>query len=147
MQYPLNAKLLIEDYSLPVFQKLRLFDTCTKQSRPYYSLIQKQTVTLKVDMPILTCICFTFVWLTLTSEIHFVKFHPEVASCLLSRGKRKYVRLGMRLLWKYIRNYFLVYHLISHFLLYCNQKNMGFHLISKNILLPVEPLGMRMWSV
>ena len=28
----------------------------------------------------------------------------------------------------------------------CNQKNMGFHLISKNIdlLLPVEPWGMRM---
>ena len=24
----------------------------------------------------------------------------------------------MRLLWKYIRNYFLVYHLIWHFLLY-----------------------------
>ena len=24
----------------------------------------------------------------------------------------------MRLLWKYIRNYILVYHLISHFLLY-----------------------------
>ena len=24
----------------------------------------------------------------------------------------------MRLLWKYIRNYFLVYHLTSHFLLY-----------------------------
>ena len=50
--------------------------------------------------------------------MHFVKFHPEVASCLLSRGKRKYVPLGMRLLWKYIRNYFLVYHLTSHFLLY-----------------------------
>ena len=49
--------------------------------------------------------------------MHFVKFHPEVASCLLSRGKRKYTPLGMRLLWKYI-NYFLVYHLISHFLLY-----------------------------
>ena len=73
---------------------------------------------LKVDMPILTCIFFTFNWLTLTSEMHFVKFHPEVASCLLSRGKRKYAPLGMRLLWKYIRNYFLVYHLISHFLLY-----------------------------
>ena len=73
---------------------------------------------LKVDMPILTCIFFTFNWLTLTSEMHFVKFHPEVASCLLSRGKRKYVPLGMRLLWKYIRNYFLVYQLISHFLLY-----------------------------
>ena len=50
--------------------------------------------------------------------MHFVKFHPEVASCLFSRGKRKYAPLGMRLLWKYIRNYFLVYQLISHFLLY-----------------------------
>ena len=48
----------------------------------------------------------------------FVKFHPEVASCLLSRGKRKYAPLGMRLSWKYIRNYFLVYHLSSHFLFY-----------------------------
>ena len=73
---------------------------------------------LKVDMPILTCLFFTFNWLTLNSEMHFVQFHPEVASCLLSRGKRKYVPLGMRLLWKYIRNYFLVYHLTSHFLLY-----------------------------
>ena len=73
---------------------------------------------LNVDMPILTCIYFTLNWLTLISEMHFVKFHPEVASCLLSRGKRKYAPLGMRLLWKYIRNYFLVYHLISHFLLY-----------------------------
>ena len=69
-------------------------------------------------MPILTCIFFTFNWLTFTSEMHFVKFHLEVASCLLSRGKRKYAPLGMRLLWKYIRNYFLVYHLISHLLLY-----------------------------
>ena len=49
-------------------------------------------------VPILTSIVFTFNWLTLTSEMHFVKFHPEVASCLLSRGKRKYVPLGMRLL-------------------------------------------------
>ena len=73
---------------------------------------------LKVDMPILTWIFFTFNWLTLTSEMHFVKFHPEVASCLLSRGKRKYAPLGMRLLWKYIRNYFLVYQLTSHFLSY-----------------------------
>ena len=48
----------------------------------------------------------TFNWLTLTSEIHLVKFIPEVASCLLSRGKRKYAPLGMRLLWKHIRNYF-----------------------------------------
>ena len=69
-------------------------------------------------MPILTCIFFTFNWLILTSEMHFVKFHPVVASCLLSRGKRKYAPLGMRLLWKYIRNYFLVYQLISPFLVY-----------------------------
>ena len=34
--------------------------------------------------------------------MHFVKFHPEVASCLLSRGKRKDAPLGMRLLWKYV---------------------------------------------
>ena len=72
---------------------------------------------LKVDMPILTCRFFTNNWLTLTSEMHFVKFHPEVASCLLSRGWRKYAPLGMRLIWKYI-NYFLVYQLISHFLSY-----------------------------
>ena len=50
--------------------------------------------------------------------MHFVKFHPEVAYYLLSRGKRKYVPLGMRLLWKYITNYFRVYQLTSHFLLY-----------------------------
>ena len=80
-------------------------------------------VPLKVDIPILTCIFFTFNWLTLTSEMHFVKFHPEVASCLLFRGKRKYAPLGMRLLWKHIRNYFLVYHLISHFLLYLQNYN------------------------
>ena len=69
-------------------------------------------------MSILTCIFFTFNWLTLTSEMHFVKLHPVVASCLLSRGKRKYAPLGMRLLWKYLRNYFLVYQLISPFLVY-----------------------------
>ena len=69
-------------------------------------------------MPILKWIFFTFTWLTLTSEMHFVKFHPEVASCLLSGGKRKCAPLGMRLLWKYIRNYFLVYQLTSHFLSY-----------------------------
>ena len=50
--------------------------------------------------------------------MHFVEFHPEVASCLLSRGKITYAPLGMRLLWKYIRNYFLVYDLTSQFLVY-----------------------------
>ena len=61
---------------------------------------------------------YTFNWLTLTSEMYFVRFHPEVTSCLLSRGKRKYATLGMRLWCKYIRNHLLVYQLTSHFLPY-----------------------------
>ena len=35
----------------------------------------------------------------------FVRFHPKVASYLLSRAKGKYAIPGMRLWWKYIRNY------------------------------------------
>ena len=73
---------------------------------------------LKVDVPILPCIFYTFNWLTLTSEMYFVRFHPEVTSCLLSRGKTKYATLWMRLWCKYIRNYLLVYQLTSHFLPY-----------------------------
>ena len=73
---------------------------------------------LKVDVPILPCVFYTFNWLTLTSEMYFVRFHPEVTSCLLSRGKTKYATLGMRKWCKYIRNYLLVYQLISHFLPY-----------------------------
>ena len=75
-------------------------------------------ILLKVDVPILPCAFYTFNWLTLTSEMYFVRFHPEVTSCLLSRGKTKYATLGMRLWCKYIRNYLLVYQLISHFLPY-----------------------------
>ena len=137
--------------------KIKSFSNCQQ----HWSVVCMTCIlwVYRPDVPILTCILFTFNWLTLTSEMHFVQFHPEVASCLLSRGKRKYASLGMRLLWKYIRNYFLVYHII-HTSCYiskttknlklkfwiCNKKNMSFHLISKNILLPVEPLGMRMWS-
>ena len=73
---------------------------------------------LKVDVPILPCVFYTFNWLTLTSEMYFVRFHPEVTSCLLFRGKTKYATLGMRLWCKYIRNYLLVYQLTSHFLPY-----------------------------
>ena len=114
---------------------------------------------LKVDMPILICIFFTFNWLTLTSEMHFVKFHPEVASCLLCRGKRKYAPLGMRLLWKYIRNYFLVYHLISHLFVISPKLqriwswNFGFAIRKiwaliwfKKYTTSGWALGMRMWS-
>ena len=72
---------------------------------------------LKVDVPILPCVFYTFSWLNLISEMYFVRFHPEVTSCLLSRGKTMYATLGMRLWCKYI-NYLLVYQLISHFLPY-----------------------------
>ena len=97
---------------------------------------------LKVDMPILTCIFFTFDWLTLTSEMHFVKFHPKVASCLLSRGKRKYASLGMRLLWKYIRNYFLVYQLTSQFLSYLqNYKEFEAEILEK-----LETATRKIWA-
>ena len=95
-----------------------LYSTHTNVFTKFKGNFTSDHAPLKVDMPILTCKFFTFNWSTLTSEMYFVKFHPDLASCLLSRGKRKYVPLGMRLLWKYIRNYFLVYHLISHFLLY-----------------------------
>ena len=71
--------------------------------------------------------------------MHFVKFYPEVASCLLSRGKRMHVPLGMRLLWKYIRNFFLVYHLISHILLYLqNYKEFEAEILD----LPLEKYGL-----
>ena len=75
-------------------------------------------LSLKVDVPILPCVFYTFNWLTLTFEMYFVRFHPEVTSCLLSKGKTKYATLGMRLWCKYIRNYLLVYQLTSHFLPY-----------------------------
>ena len=84
--------------------------------------------------------------------MHFVKFYPEVASYLHSRGKRKYAPLGMRLLWKYIRNYILVYPLISHVLSYLQKykefeaeildlqlERYGLSFDIKNVLLPVEP--------
>ena len=140
-----------------------MFPSCQTDNKPLntweHSVHTRTTsIVLKVDMLTLTCIFFTFNWLTLTSEMHFVKFHPEIASCLLSRGKRKYAPLGMRLLWKYIRNYFLVYQLTSHFWSYLQnykefeaeildlqQEKYGLSFDVKNVLLPVEPWG-RMWS-
>ena len=64
---------------------------------------------------------FYHVYFTLSTDWPWplkCRFHPEVTSCLLSRGKTKYATLGMRLWHKYIRNYLLVYQLISHFLPY-----------------------------
>ena len=76
--YLLNTVLQFISYVLYIRNK---FSAVFLNTAPKHSI-------LKVDMPILTCIFFTSNWLTLTSEMHFVKFHPEVASCFLSRGKR-----------------------------------------------------------
>ena len=60
--------------------------------------------------------------LTLTSEMHFVKFHPEVASCLLSRGKRKLCTPGEEAIMKIHKKLFsgipINFTLFSLFLLY-----------------------------
>ena len=99
-------------------------------------------------------------WLTLTSEMHFVKFHPEVASCLLSRGKRKYAPLGIEAIMKIHKKLFsgipfnFTLFVISPKLQRIWSWNFGFAIrkigfsfgIKKNVLLPVEPWGMRMWS-
>ena len=77
-------------------------------------------------------------------------------------AKNKKVTLGMRLLWKYIRKSKLVYRKYRCILCYnCqlesivnsklkfwgySEKNMGFQLTPKKVLLPVEPWGMRMQS-
>ena len=37
-------------------------------------------------------------------KLLFVQFYLKIASYFLSWGKYKYVTLGMRLLWKYIKN-------------------------------------------
>ena len=79
---------------------------------------KKKKEVLKVDMPILMCIFFTFNWLTLTSEVHFVKFHPEVASCLLSRGKRKYCTPGDEAIMKIHKKLFSGIPINFTFLLY-----------------------------
>ena len=67
----------------------------------------------------------------------------------------------MRLLWKYIRNYFLLYqfHIFCHLQNYkefeaeildlkLEKYGLSFDIKKKkiNVLLPVEPWGVRMWS-
>ena len=64
---------------------------------------------LKEVVPILTCVVYTLNWLTLTPKTHFAQFYLKITFYFLSWGKNKYVTLGMRLLWKYIRKSKLVY--------------------------------------
>ena len=137
-----GKRRLIDSYTVPWYQisiQAFIFQVHRGLQPP---LVTKPSISHKVDMPILTCIFFTFNWLTLTFEEHFGKFYPEVASCLFSRGKRKYAPLGMRLLWKYI-NYFLVYHLISHFLSYLqNYKKIW----SSNFGFAIRNMGQTIWN-
>ena len=77
--------------------------------------LQYLEVDLKVHMPNLTCIFYTFNWLTLTSEMHFCEVSPWGSFLFSLQRQRKVCTPGMRLSWKYIRNYFLVYHFIFTF--------------------------------
>ena len=117
-------------------------------------------------MPILT---FTPNWLTLPPRHILYNFTTRLVlifspgtkislwhwrwGCFLFWGKNKFVTLGMRLLWKCIRKAKLVYIFCYNFLKFSefeaeilgyNEKNMGFHLTLKKILLPVELWGMGM---
>ena len=67
-------------------------------------------------MPILTYIFFTFNWLNLWNL--FCEVSPWGSFLFTLQRQTKYAPLGMRLLWKYIRNYFLVYQLSSPLLSY-----------------------------
>ena len=111
-------------------------------------------------MPILTCIFFTFYWLTLTFEIHFVKFHPVVASCFTLQRQKKVCTPGDEAIMKIHEKLFsgipfnYTIFIISPKLQRIWSWNFGFAIrkirafiwYQKNILLPVEPWGMRMWS-
>ena len=46
----------------------------------------------------------------------------------------------MRLLWKYMRNYFLIYHLTSHFLLYLQNCKLEFE--AEMLDLQIEKYGL-----
>ena len=56
------------------------------------------------QLSILTGVFFTLNWSTFTPKTHFVQFYLKVVSYFLSWGKNKYVTMGIRLLWKYIKN-------------------------------------------
>ena len=65
-----------------------------KEMKHSENYLKKKKKSVMVDMPILykwilTCIFFTFNWLTLTSEIHFVNFHPVIASCITLQRQKK----------------------------------------------------------
>ena len=108
-----------------------------------------------MDGHISPSVFFFFKWLTLTSKMHFMRCRPEVASCSFSSDERRYATLGMRLWWKYIKSYWLVYHYTSHFPFFLSylrnfkrfegeisdlhlSKNIGFYLKLGNTL-SVEP--------
>ena len=112
---------------------------------------------LKWVVPILMC-SFHSQLIDLDPKTHFVQFYPKVAAYFLSWGKNKYVTLGMRLLYKYIKKSKLVYQYQGNSwnIFHCtfqsivnlklkfwgyNEKSIGFHLTSKLILLRLSPEG------
>ena len=100
---------------------------------------------LRGVVPIVTCAFYTRNWLTLTPKTHFAQFYLKLNFYFLSCGKNMYLKLGMRLLWKYIRKskmvctrrrYIFCYNSQSKVNLKLkfrgyNEKNMGFHLTHK----------------
>ena len=103
-------------------------------------------------MPILKCIFFTLNWLTLTSEMHFVKFHSKVASCFQAKESMHpwgwgYYENTKEIIFWYTNKLYIFCHIskttrnLKLKFWICNKKNMGFHLISKNVLLLLEPGG------
>ena len=93
------------------------------------------SILLKMDMLILTCIFFTFNWLTLTSEMHFVKFHPNMKI-------RQKLFSGIPINFTFL-SYLQNYKEFKAKILYLQPEKYG---LSFDVLLPVEPWGMRMWS-
>ena len=54
--------------------------------------------------------------------MHFVKFHPEVASLFTLQRQKRVCTPGDEAIMKIHKIFFLVYHLISHFLLYLQKE-------------------------
>ena len=74
-KYSINARLL-NNNTLVIVANISV----NEHILPLYSL--------KVDLPILPCVFFTLIWLTLTSEMHFVRFHtPEVKEVCTPRNE------------------------------------------------------------
>ena len=62
-----------------IFSKSAMVKRIHRASEGYKRWLWGPKTSLKMDMPILTCIFFTFNWLTLTSEMYFKKLFSGIA--------------------------------------------------------------------